>query len=139
MQVEYNSFTIGSLARTAGVNVETIRYYQRRGLMTEPPRPHGGIRRYGERDLARLRFIKTAQWLGFTLNEIAELLRLENGSHCEEVSRLAEHKLEEVRRKQAELRRMESTLDGLVQACHERSGSMSCPMIESLQNHAGRI
>lgn len=82
-------FTIGALARAAGVNVETIRFYQRRGLMPEPERPWGGIRRYARQDADRLRFIKSAQRLGFALDEVIELLRLEDGSHCEEARRLA--------------------------------------------------
>ena len=68
--------TIGALAETAGVNVETIRFYQRKGLMQEPDRPLGGIRRYGEADMARVRFIKSAQRLGFSLYLIADLLKL---------------------------------------------------------------
>src|SRR3954468_24758812 len=71
-----NSDTIGGLAKAAGVGVETIRYYQRRGLLTEPARPPGEVRRYGEGDVKRLRFIRSAQAAGFTLNEISELLDL---------------------------------------------------------------
>ena len=78
------TLTIGVLAEAAGVNVETIRFYQRKGLMQEPDRPQGGIRRYGEADLARVRFIKSAQRLGFSLDEIGDLLELEDGSHCTE-------------------------------------------------------
>lgn len=71
---------------TAGVNVETIRFYQRKGLLPEPDKPYGSIRRYGETDVTRVRFVKSAQRLGFSLDEIAELLRLEDGTHCEEAS-----------------------------------------------------
>ena len=78
------TLTIGVLAEAAGVNVETIRFYQRKGLMQEPDRPLGGIRRYGEADMARVRFIKSAQRLGFSLDEIADLLKLEDGSQCNE-------------------------------------------------------
>lgn len=76
------TFTIGALAQAAGVNLETIRFYQRQGLLHEPAKPQGGIRRYGESDLARVRFVKSAQRLGFNLDEVAELLKLEDGSHC---------------------------------------------------------
>jgi DNA-binding transcriptional MerR regulator len=73
--------------------VETIRFYQRKGLLPEPDKPYGSIRRYGEADVTRVRFVKSAQRLGFSLDEIAELLRLDDGTHCEEASSLAEHKL----------------------------------------------
>ncbi|MDD3577045.1 MAG: MerR family transcriptional regulator, partial [Halothiobacillus sp.] len=87
------NLSIGVLAKSAGVNVETIRFYQRKGLLPEPDKPYGSIRRYGEADVARVRFVKSAQRLGFSLDEIAELLHLEDGTHCEQASRLAEHKL----------------------------------------------
>ena len=74
-------FTIGVLAKRAGVNVETIRFYQRRGLLTEPDRPLKGVRRYAERDVQRVRFIKQGQKLGFSLDELTELLSLEDGQH----------------------------------------------------------
>ena len=75
------TLTIGVLAEAAGVNVETIRFYQRKGLLPEPDRPVGGIRRYGAADVARVRFIKSAQRLGFSLDDVAQLLRLEDGTH----------------------------------------------------------
>lgn len=125
--------TIGNFAKAAGVNLETIRFYQRKGLLPEPAKPHGGIRRYGSTDVTRVRFVKSAQRLGFSLDEIAELLRLEDGTHCEDASRLAEHKLQDVRAKQADLARMEATLSALVNACHASEGNISCPLIASLQ------
>lgn len=79
-----NMMTIGTLAKMAGMHVETIRYYQRRGLMAVPEKPYGGIRRYNENALARLHFIRSAQWLGFSLDETSELLKLEDGTHCDE-------------------------------------------------------
>src|SRR5262244_353866 len=97
MSTPPGSVTIGVLADSAGVNVETIRFYQRKCLMPEPRRPQGGIRRYGDADLARLRFIRSAQSLGFSLDEIAELLKLEDGTHCGEARRLAEFRLQDVR------------------------------------------
>ncbi|MCW3717648.1 MerR family transcriptional regulator, partial [Burkholderia cenocepacia] len=75
------NWTIGALATAADVGVETIRFYQRKGLLSEPHKPYGGIRRYGAADVARLRFVKSAQRLGFTLEEVGELLRLEDGTH----------------------------------------------------------
>lgn len=127
------NLTIGAFAMAAGVNVETIRFYQRKGLLAEPDRPLGSIRRYGGADVTRVRFVKTAQRLGFSLEEIAELLRLEDGAHCNEASALAEHKLIGIREKLADLARMESVLSELVCACHARRGSISCPLIASLQ------
>ena len=127
------NLTIGAFADAAGVNVETIRFYQRKGLLTEPDRPQGSIRRYRDADVRRVRFIKGAQRLGFSLDEIAELLRLEDGTHCGEASALAERKLGDVREKLADLRRMESALSQLVRACHTRRGNISCPLIETLQ------
>lgn len=134
MHNEANTLTIGGLAKAAGVHVETIRYYQRRGLLPEPERPAGGIRRYGPADVARLTFVKTAQRLGFSLNEITELLRLEDGTHCQEASALAEHKLEDVREKIASLRRIEQVLAELVHHCHVPEGNVTCPLIASLHD-----
>ena len=82
--------TIGNLANTAGVNVETIRFYQRKGLLSQPVRAYGTIRRYEQSDLARVRFIKFGQRLGFSLEEIGELLKLEDGAYCDEARTLAE-------------------------------------------------
>ena len=87
------SLTIGRLAEAAGVNRETVRYYQRRGLMREPARPPGGVRYYSLDDMKRIRFIKRAQQLGFTLEEVTNLLKLEDGRSCRETERLAEQKL----------------------------------------------
>jgi MerR family mercuric resistance operon transcriptional regulator len=127
------SLTIGAFAKAAGVNVETIRFYQRRGLLLEPERPYGSIRRYGAADVTRVRFVKSAQRLGFSLDEIADLLKLEDGTHCDEASSLAEHRLCDIKDKLADLQRMEAVLTQLLCACHSRKGSVSCPLIASLQ------
>ncbi|MFS8980554.1 Hg(II)-responsive transcriptional regulator [Cupriavidus necator] len=127
------NLTIGAFAKEAGVNVETIRFYQRKGLLLEPERPYGSIRRYGAADVTRVRFVKSAQRLGFSLDEIADLLKLEDGTHCDEASTLAEHKLRDIHEKLADLRRMEAVLTQLIRACHSRRGSVSCPLIASLQ------
>lgn len=129
----FENFTIGVFAKAAGVNVETIRFYQRKGLLAEPDKPQGSIRRYGDADVTRIRFVKSAQRLGFSLDEIAELLRLDDGAHCDEASHLAEHKLKDVREKMADLARMEAVLSALVGACHARKENVSCPLIASLQ------
>jgi MerR family mercuric resistance operon transcriptional regulator len=133
MPVAATTLTIGTLANAAGVNVETIRFYQRRGLLPQPDRPLGGIRRYGDPDLTRVRFVKAAQRLGFTLDEVAELLKLEDGTHCGEARRLAEDRLRDVRERLANLRRIESALRQLVARCSSARGSIKCPFIASLQ------
>lgn len=136
MADEFDNLSIGTFATAAGVNRETIRFYQRQGLLLEPPRPPGGIRRYGKADVSRVRFVKSAQRLGFSLDEVAELLRLEDGAHCEEASRLAEHKLADVRGKLADLQQMETALSSLVGACHAQKGNINCPLVASLHAHA---
>ena len=125
--------TISKLARAAGVNVETIRFYQRRGLLAEPIKPLGGIRHYEQIDVARVLFIKAAQRIGFTLDEIAQLLNLDDGMHCSEARAIAEHKLEMVREKLADLQRIETALTQLVGRCEARRGKVSCPLIDALQ------
>jgi MerR family mercuric resistance operon transcriptional regulator len=125
--------TIGGLAQSAGVNVETIRFYQRKGLMPAPRRPSGSVGRYGEADLARLRFIKSAQRLGFSLEEVGELLQLADGTRCAEARRLGEQKLADVRRRLDDLRRMETALAALVGRCRDTRGKVHCPLIGSLQ------
>ena len=128
--------TIGALAEAAGVNVETIRFYQRKGLMPEPEKPYGSIRRYGAAELARVRFIKSAQRLGFSLEEVGELLKLEDGARCSEARQLAEQKLADVRQKLSDLQRIESVLAGLVARCSAVRGRVNCPLIASLQEAA---
>ena len=137
MSVKASSLTIGGLAKAANVNVETIRYYQRRDLLSEPKRPLGGIRRYGPADIDRLTFVKTAQQLGFSLDEVGDLLRLEDGTHCQEASALAEHKLKDVREKIERLVKIEKALSDMVSQCHARPDSIACPLIASL--HEGDI
>ncbi len=132
-----SSLTIGTVAAAAGVNVETIRFYHRKGLLAEPDKPYGGIRRYSEIDVERVRFVKAAQRLGFTLDEVAGLLRLDDGAHCDEARALADQKLADVRTRLADLRRIESVLAGLVKSCEASHGTVSCPLISSLQ-HPGK-
>jgi MerR family mercuric resistance operon transcriptional regulator len=135
MKSDTADFTIGAFAKEAGVNVETIRFYQRKGLLPEPRKPRGGIRRYGANDVARLRFVKASQALGFRLDEIAGLLRLEDGTHCEDARVLAEKKLADVRAKLRDLRRIEAALAKHVEECSGRRGTLSCPLIAALQRH----
>lgn len=129
-----NNLTISGFAMAGGVTVETVRFYHRRGLLPQPRKPYGGIRRYGADDVTRVRFVKSAQRLGFSLDEIADLLRLEDGTHCDEASRLAQSKLQNVRDKLADLLRIETALSSLLAACHTRSGKLHCPLIAALQS-----
>lgn len=124
--------TIGRLARQAGINIETIRYYQRRGLIATPRKPLGGIRRYTEETLARLRFIKRAQELGFTLREIIDLLKLGDGS-CKQTRAIAEHRLTDIEKRIRDLDSMRAALAKLIRSCRE-DNQASCPIIESLEH-----
>ena len=108
MENDLENLTIGAFGKAAGVNVETIRFYQRKGLLQEPDRPYGSIRRYGQADVARVKFVKSAQRLGFSLDEIGQLLKLEDGTHCSEAAELAALRLADVRARLADLMRMES-------------------------------
>ena len=127
-----DTLTIGAFAKAAEVNVETIRFYQRKGLLPEPDRPIGGIRRYGPADVDRVRFVKSAQRLGFNLDEVAQLLRLEDGAHCHEAADLAAARLKDVRLRLADLNRMESALSRLVTECSSSQDHVTCPLIASL-------
>ncbi|MGH6705905.1 MAG: MerR family transcriptional regulator [Sphingomicrobium sp.] len=121
--------TIGTLARAAGVGVETVRFYQRRGLLAEPPRA-GGIRRYASGDLDRLRFIKRAQAAGFTLAEIGELIALDAGEDRPRARELAKARIVALDEKIAELKEARASLARLAKQCGEgREGP--CPIIES--------
>lgn len=133
MERDQDGLTIGAVAKAAGVNVETVRFYQRRALLTEPERPNGRIRRYEAGDVARVKFVKAAQRLGFSLDEVAGLLQLDDGAHCDEARELAEAKLADVRRKLKDLRRIESALASLVRDCCMSRGKVSCPLIATLQ------
>ena len=124
--------TIGKVARAAGVSVETVRYYQRSGLVPEPPRPAGGVRRYAGETVARLRFIKRAQELGFTLAEVRRLLALGDPQSCSKARALAANKLELVRARIADLERMRATLESLIERCDTVRGKVACPIIASL-------
>ncbi len=123
--------TIGTVARRAGVSVETIRYYQRRGLLPLPALPPGGIRRYPEETVRRLQFIKRAQQLGFALAEIDALLALGDAARCGETCMLAERKLAEIEARIEALRSVQAALGGLARACSD-AGAGLCPIVESL-------
>lgn len=135
MSPRSDHMTIGTVAKAAGVHVETIRFYQRKGLLGQPERHQGGFRRYGPNDVARLQFIKSAQRLGFSLDEIAGLLQLDDGLHCDQARELGERKLRDVRAKLADLKRIESALAQMIRACSSSHGTLSCPLIDALHGH----
>jgi len=125
-----NSDTIGGLAKAAGVGVETVRYYQRRGLLPEPARPPGEIRRYGETDLKRLRFIRRAQAAGFTLDQIGELLALDRTDDRARVRELATVRLAALDARIAELDQARAALERLRGVCAAgRKGP--CPILDA--------
>lgn len=130
--------TIGKLADEAGVNVETVRYYQRRGLLTCPT-ASGGFRKYSDQDVARLRSIRRAKSLGFTLEEIRDLLSLAEGKReaRKEVKALAVERAAAVRAKIDDLLRVEETLKNLIAKCSGRGPVAGCPIVEALNGEAG--
>ncbi len=132
-----NLLLISQLAKQTDVNLETIRFYQRKGLIAAPERPLGGIRRYGTEDVARVRFIKAAQRLGFTLGEIAQLLKLDDGAQCGEAREIGMHKLEVIRQRLADLQSMEAALAQLLKRCTTSRERVTCPLIASLQAASG--
>jgi MerR family mercuric resistance operon transcriptional regulator len=133
MDTSLTSLTIGKLAAAAGVGVETVRYYQRRRLLATP-QGRDGYRRYGENHVERLRFIKRAQGIGFSLDEIAELIAL-NDSRDHEVARtLAGEKLRDIETRIAQLQQMAGALRQLVHQCECGGRDMPCPIIRMALN-----
>jgi len=126
-----SKLTIGTVARLTGVNIETVRYYERRGLVAQPPRPFNGFRIYPEDVLQRIRFIRRAQKLGFTLREIQKLLSL-GDSNCKAVQEIATDKLKDVRNKLRDLSNLEIVLTNLLEQCERHENGLSCPIVESL-------
>lgn len=128
-----NSDTIGGLAKAAGVGVETVRYYQRRGLLPEPPRSAGEIRRYGDDEVKRLRFIRSAQAAGFTLNEIGELLELSASDDRPRARELAEARVAAINARIDELRAARDALAGLARTCAKKRGG-PCPILSAFDS-----
>jgi MerR family mercuric resistance operon transcriptional regulator len=124
--------TIGKLAEAAGVGVETIRFYQRSGLLPEPDRPVSGYREYRQADVERIRFIKRAQTLGFTLEDIRGLLDLDGPQTCISTHDLALNKLHLVEGKIADLEAIRDALQQMVRQCELKHKRGTCPIIESL-------
>jgi MerR family mercuric resistance operon transcriptional regulator len=123
------SLTIGKLAAAGGVGVETVRFYQRRGLLAQPGR-ESGIRRYSAEDLRRLRFVRQAQTAGFTLEEIKELLMLDAGEDRSRARTLARSRIKALDGKIAELKRARDSLERLAQECGDGAGG-PCPILSS--------
>jgi len=132
------TMTIGKVAEYAGVGVETVRYYERRGLIERPRRRQSSFRRYTLETVRRIRFIKRAQEVGFTLQEIDELLdlRLDVGCTCGDVKLRAIHKVEEIDRKLRDLRRMKRSLNELVAACDGKDNIEACPILNNFDADA---
>lgn len=126
--------TIGELAKRGGVNLETIRYYERVGLLTKPPRTSAGYRVFPDDAPRRLRFVKRAQELGFSLREIKELLalRIEPGKTRADVRKRAEAKIDDIDQKLRTLRKMKSSLVKLTAACHGNGSLSDCPILDGL-------
>lgn len=127
--------TVGKLAKRAGVNVETLRYYERIGLMPPPQRRESGYRMYSDEDLTRLAFIRHAKELGFTLKEIKELLelRVDAKTNCEEVRTQTQAKICDIDQKIAHLQRIRDVLADLATACHQKSATSECPILEAIE------
>lgn len=127
------NLTIGQLAKETGVNLETIRYYERRGLIAEPPRRESGYREFPRTYVERICFIKRAQTLGFTLKEISALLALADGNPtCKDIPTFAEEKVKDIEIRIHDLKKIKKVLHDLIEQCLSNKKPSSCPIIESL-------
>ena len=126
------TYSIGGLAKAGGVGVETIRYYERRQLLKQPPRRHGQMRRYAESDLDRLRFIKRAQAAGFTLDEVEALIGFQRDQSCQGTKAAVAAKLREVEGRLAELKRLRDDLKLLSVRCEANRTEKYCPALDAL-------
>lgn len=131
-----NSLTIGQLAQEAGINPESVRFYEAQNLMPEPPRTAAGYRMYPQNAVLRIRFIKRAQDLGFSLKEIRELLFLaeDRNTDCAEVRTLAQAKVVEISRKIQTLEAMKRTLSALAETCPGTGPAVNCSILESMSS-----
>jgi MerR family copper efflux transcriptional regulator len=126
--------TIGQLARATGIGVETVRFYEREGLLAEPPRRRSGYRQYPVEAIAHVRFIRLAKDLGFTLKEITELLelRIDPNKSCADVRALAKAKIADVEAKIQDLTRLKSALETLARACRGQGPTSECPILDAI-------
>jgi Hg(II)-responsive transcriptional regulator len=129
--------TIGQLARRARVRLDTVRYYERRGLLPPPPRTAAGYRQYAPDTVRRVAFIKRAQTLGFTLDEIEQLLalRVTPGPGCAAVERSARSTIQRLDQQLADLQRMRGALARLADACHSQHATEECPLLDAIEPH----
>lgn len=128
-----NQLTIGRMAEQAGVGIDTVRFYERRGLLPEPRRTAAGYRLYGKDSINRIRFVRRAKRLGFTLDEIENLLKLQDqGGRKSEVKEITTRKLQQIDAKIADLSRMRTVLETLATECSGRGNVSSCPIIEAI-------
>jgi MerR family transcriptional regulator, copper efflux regulator len=137
-----DAFTIGEVAKRSGVGVETVRFYERKGLLAEPPRLASGYRQYPPDAVRRIQFIHRAQGLGFSLREVSDLLglRIEKRTQsCGEVRRRAEAKLAEIESRIAALFQMKSALQPLVEACRASAETSECPILEFIDPEDFRV
>lgn len=132
--MDSTSLSIGEVAKEAGVGVETVRFYEREGLVPEPGRRPSGYRQYPPDTVRRIRFVQRAKELGFTLREIRELLslRVTAGKKCADVRKLAHEKLAEVDAKLTELQRMRAALAQLAASCTGKGPTSECPLLDAL-------
>ncbi|HEX9652747.1 MAG TPA: Hg(II)-responsive transcriptional regulator [bacterium] len=133
-----NTLKVGQLAKHANVNIETIRYYERRGLLPEPRRRESGYREYSQDSVCRIKFIKRAQELGFTLKEISELLslRVDSKTTCREVKKQAEAKISDIEERIQTLTRMKAALGKLASSCDDHQPQNGCPILEYLNEQS---
>ena len=126
----------GEVADLAGVNLQTLRYYERRGLLPEPPRGQSGYRIYGPESVHTVRFIKRAQQLGFSLDEVESLLDLAEGGPdgCDAAQEVARHRIQELDRRIADLRAMRDSLDRLVATCSMPRAQRECPLLQCIES-----
>ena len=126
--------TIGHLAKLADINIETIRFYEKSGLIQQPLKPEQGYRIYSKEILAQLFFIKKAKLIGFTLSEIQELLALDENNNCHEANQLAQQKLILVNEKINDLQRVKKTLEIFVKSCEKNTTTDKCTILQSLKS-----
>lgn len=133
--MDTDTLRIGEVARQAGVNIETLRYYERRGLLREPPRRPSGYREYAPEAVRIVRFIKRAQELGFSLSEVEELLKLRTSQRasCAQVRARAQAKIADVESKIASLRAIKDALNVLVTSCTKEGSTRECPILEAIE------
>ncbi len=129
-----SNLTIGRLAKLVQINIETIRFYEKSGLIQQPPKPEQGYRIYSQEIVTQLLFIKKAKLIGFTLNEIKELLTLDETCNCNEAKQMAQQKLALVNERLNDLQRIKHTLQNFVESCERNTSMDNCAIIQSLKN-----